>query len=241
MFQLRRPITLCSRLPPERSRAKTATTTSKLLSHEPIRRMDFPSHPDGMNYEVFPASLQVQGTVAFCINCGRTLHSASECVAPEHKRHEEQVRAARYSSPIKPLDGIGQDDQVRVISVAGAGCPSRPIVVTCGEKQMLTTLEASAPNCTEVLISIHLLLLAEQKLRHTLTLAQLKEELCRKTKYTIAARRLSQFTREYETKLTPIQKVKTISPVSVAINVDMKIDAIVVLEGHFPQGLYLCR
>ena len=38
--------------------------------------------------------------------------------------------------------------------------------------------------------------------------------------------------------------MKTIAPVPVAINlfgVDMKFDAIVVLEGHFPQGLYLGR
>ena len=109
---------------------------------------------------------------------------------------------------------------------------------------MLTTLEAPAPDCTETLISIHLLLPAEQKSRPELTLAQLKEELCRNTKYTIAARPLPHFTREDETKLAPIQKVKTISPVPVAINVDgvdMTFDAIVVLEGHFPQELYLGR
>ena len=77
-----------------------------------------------------------------------------------------------------------------------------------------------------------------------LTLAQLKEELCRNTKYMIAARQLPHFTRDDETKLAPIQKVKTISQGPVAINVDgvdMKFDAIVVLEGYFPQGLYLGR
>ena len=77
-----------------------------------------------------------------------------------------------------------------------------------------------------------------------MTLAQLKEELCRNAKYTIAARPLPNFTREDETKLAPIQKVKTFSPVPVAINVDgvdMKFDAIVVVEGYFPQGLYLIR
>ena len=44
--------------------------------------------------------------------------------------------------------------------------------------------------------------------------------------------------------MAPIQKVKTISPVPVAINVDgvdMKFDTIVVVEGYFPQGLYLGR
>ena len=165
-------------------------------------------------------------------------------MAPEHMSHEEQIRAAWYAPSPSQLDGLGQDDQVRVISIAEDGGPSRPVVVTCGEKQVLTTLEAPAPDCTETLISIHLLLLAEQKSRPTLTLTKLKEELCRNVKYTIAARPLPHFAREDETKLAPIQKVKTISPVPVAINVDgvdMKFDAIVVLEGHFPQGLYLGR
>ena len=203
-----------------------------------------PSQPHGLNYDVFPASLPTQGTVAFCINCGRTEHSASECMAPEHMSHEEQIRAAWYASSPSQFDGLGQENQVRVISIAEDGGPSRPVVVTFGEKQVLTTLEAPAPDCTETLISIHLLLSAEQKSRPTLTLTKLKEELCRNVKYTIAARPLPHFAREDETKLAPIQKVKTISPVPAAINVDgvdMKFDAIVVLEGHFPQGLYLGR
>ena len=203
-----------------------------------------PSQPHGLNYEVFPASLPTQGTVAFRINCGRTENSASECMAPEQMSHEDQIRAAWHAPAPNQFDGLGQDDQVRVISVAEAGGPSRPVVVTCGEKPVLTTLEAPAPICTETLISIHLLLSAQQKSRPALTLAQLKEELCRNVQYTIAARPLPHFAREDETKLAPIQKVKTVSPVPVAINVDvvdMKLDAIVVLEGHFPQLLYLGR
>ena len=201
-----------------------------------------PSQPYGMNHEVFPASLPVRGIVAFCINCGRTEHSASECMPPENIRQEEQVRAPWYALLTNQFDGTRQDDQVRVLSVAEAGGPSRPIVIACDEKQVLTKLEPPAQDCTETLISIHLLLPAEQNLRPTLTLAQLKENLCRNTKYTIAARPLPHFAREDETKLAPVQKVKTISTVPVAIKidgVDMKFDAIVVLEGHFPQGLYL--
>ena len=165
-------------------------------------------------------------------------------MTPEHPRQEEQVRAAWYAPQTNQFDSVTQDHQVQVISVAEAGGPSRPIIDTCGEKQVLTTLEAPAWNCTETLISVHLLLSAEQKSRPELTLSQLKEELCRNVKYIIAARPLPHFAREDETKLAPIQKVKTISPVPVAINingVDMKLDAIVVLEGRFPQGLYLGR
>ena len=203
-----------------------------------------PSQPHGINNEIHAASLPIQGTVAFCANCGCTEHSASECMTPEDPRQEEQIRAAWYAPHTNQFDGAPQDDQVKVISVAEAGGPSRPIIVNCGKKQVLTTLEAPAPNCTETLISIHLLLSAEQKSRLDLTLAQLKGELCRNTKYTIAARPLPHFAREDEIKLVPVQKVKTISPVPIAINidgVDMKFDAIVVLDGHFPQGLYVGR
>ena len=83
-------------------------------------------------------------------------------MAPENPREEEQIRAAWYALQSSQIDNTSQDDQVRVISVAEAGGPSRPIVVTCGEKQVLTTLEALVPDCTETLISIHLLLSAEQ-------------------------------------------------------------------------------
>ena len=89
-----------------------------------------------------------------------------------------------------------------------------------------------------------MLLSAEQKARPSLTLAQLKEELCRKTSPTIDSRHLPHFPSDDETKLAQIQKVKTIAPVPIAITVDgveMRFDAIVVLEGHFPQRLYLGR
>ena len=70
----------------------------------------------------------------------------------------------------------------------------------------------------------------------------MKEELCRNTNLTIASTPLPHFTRSDETKLAQVQKVKTIAPVPIAITidgVDIRFDAIVVLEGHFPQGLYL--
>ena len=154
-------------------------------------------------------------------------------MATEQMSHEEQIRAAWYAPALSQFDSLGQGDQVRVISIAEAGDHSRPVVITRGEKQVLTTLEAPAPNCTETLISIHLLLSAEQKSRPALTLAQLKDELCRNVNYTIAARPLPHFAREDETNLNPIQKFKTVYPVPVANNVggvDMQFDAIVVLE-----------
>ena len=95
------------------------------------------------------------------------------------------------------------------------------MVVTCGEKQILTTLEAQAPDWTEVLVSIHLTLLAEQKTRPNFTLAQLEGELCRNTNLTISSRPLPQFTRKDETKQAEIEKVKTIAPGHIAITVQL--------------------
>ena len=176
----------------DRARKPVQQQVNSCNTH-PTGRWTCPSQPHGLNYEVFPASLPTQGTVAFCINCGRTEHSASECMAPAHMSHEDQIRAAWYAPAPSQFDGLDEDDQVRVNPVAEAGGTSRPVLITCGEEQVLTTLEAPAPNCTETLISIHLLLSAEQKSRPTLTLAQLKEELCRNVKYTIAARPLLHF------------------------------------------------
>ena len=92
------------------------------------------------------------------------------------------------------------------------------------------------------MISIHLLLSVEQQTRPSLTLHQLKEELCRNRHLRVASRPLPQYADENLDQLTLAQKVKTIAPVPVAINidgVDMRFHAAVVLEGYFPQGLYL--
>ena len=203
-----------------------------------------PSNPHGMNNDVVPAALPARGLPTLRVNCDCTGHTASECMVPENVATEGQVEAAWYNPVTKSADFADTDDQIRVISTSEEGGPSRPVVVICGEKQIPTTLEAPEPDCTEALLSIHLLLSAEQKARPSLTLAQLKEELCHNTSLTIASRLLPHFPRDDETKLAQIQKVKTIAPVPIAITVDgvdMRFDAIVVLERHFPQGLYLGR
>ena len=231
-----------------------ADRTLKDRAHKPVPQLvtscrtnpagewSCPSNSQGMNNDVVPAALPAQAPPTLRVTFDCTGNTASECMVPGNATTEEQVKAAWYAPVANSADIIDTDDQIRVISISEEGGPSRPVVVTCGEKQILTTLEAPAPDCTETLISIHLLLSAEQKARPNLTLAQLKEELCRNTSLTIASRPLPHFTRDDETKLAQIHKVKTIAPVPIAITVDgvdMKFDAIVVLEGHFPQGLYL--
>ena len=96
---------------------------------------------------------------------------------------EEQVKAALYARVKIPAECTDSEAQVGLISVADAGGPSHPVIVICGEKEVLTTLEVPAPDCKETLISIHVLILAEQKSRTPRgpTLCQLKEKLCRNT------------------------------------------------------------
>ena len=114
-----------------------------------------PSNPRGMN-DFVHAVLTEQGTTAFRI-FGRMGHLASEYMVPENAATEEQLKAAWYATLTNSADFADADDQIGVISTLEEGGPSRPVVVTCGEKQLLTTLEAPAPDCTENLISIHLL------------------------------------------------------------------------------------
>ena len=146
---------------------------------------------------------------------------ASECVVPENAATEKQVKAARQATVTKFADFDDAEYQIRVISTPEEGGPSHPVVVTCGEKQILTTLEAPAPNWTEVLVSIHLTLSAEQKTRPNFRLAQLERELCRNTNLTISSRPLTQFTRKDETNQAEIEKVKTIARGPIAITVEL--------------------
>ena len=56
-----------------------------------------PTDPQGMNNHFSPVAVPVQGTVAFCNNCGRTGQAASECMVPESLKAEEQMRTAWYA------------------------------------------------------------------------------------------------------------------------------------------------
>ena len=104
-----------------------------------------PSNPRGMNDNMTPAALPEQGTTPFCINCGRAGHVESDCMVPENAVTEEQVQAAWYAPVTSSVDLANTEDQIRVISTSEKGGPSRHVVVTGGEKQILTTLKPQHP------------------------------------------------------------------------------------------------
>ena len=104
-----------------------------------------------MNDDIVLAALPEQGTAAFCVSCSRTGHVASERKVSENAATEEHVHAAWFAPVTNSTEFAEPDDQIRVISTWEEAGPSRPVIVTCGEKQILTTLEAPAPDCTETL------------------------------------------------------------------------------------------
>ena len=73
-----------------------------------------PSTPRGMNDDVMPAALPEQGTSAFCVNCGRICHVASDCMMPDNVATEEQAEAW-YAPVTNSADFRDAEDQIRVI------------------------------------------------------------------------------------------------------------------------------
>ena len=73
-------------------------------------------------------------------------------MAPENMQQKEHFKAAWYAPLPAQLDSVDWNDQIRVVSVAETGRQPCPVIVTCGEKQVLTTLEAPTPDCTETTI-----------------------------------------------------------------------------------------
>ena len=87
-----------------------------------------PSNLRGMNDDDVPAALPGHGTAAFCVNCGRTGHVASECMVPKNATTEEQVKAACYAPVTNSAEFADPDNQIRVISTSEERGPSRPVV-----------------------------------------------------------------------------------------------------------------
>ena len=135
-------------------------------------------------------------------------------------------------------------DQVRVISQVEAGGPSRLVVVPCAAKQILTTLEELAANGTEELLSMHFLVSRIIGTSYFDVNSVEGRAVYRKTKLQDSNESNSNFHKRRRRYVSSMEKLQTIASVPVAMNlesVDMKYDAKVVLEGHFPQRLYLGR
>ena len=131
-----------------------------------------------------------------------------------------------------------EDDRVLVLHPAELPTLTPPLTVTCGDKQVQTSLEPTTFDpLGRTLISVHLVLAAERRRRPDLTLHELWVELAANPKYKqVEVKRPEEWCAEGESKvLSSYAPV----PVNAALDgVDMRCDACVVMD-LFPPGICL--
>ena len=176
-----------------------------------------------------------------CTNCGIFEHAGVQC--GEHsqtQKHNDEfaynrcaeVESAGVAAHTVPLE----DDRVLMLHPAQPPAFHTPLTFTCGAKQVQTCLEPTTFDPQGLtLISIHLLLAAEQVRRPTLTLAKLSVELS--ILYTrVELPRPKEWYAPGES-----ETLTTYSPVPVCATMDrvnVKFEACVVVD-VFPPGLCL--
>ena len=176
-----------------------------------------------------------------CTNCGVFDHAGVQC--GEHSQTQKpndefaynrwaEVESAGVAAHTVPLE----DDRVLMLHPAQPPAFHTPLTFTCGAEQVQTCLEPTTFDPQgRTLISIHLLLAAEQVRRPTLTLAKLWVELS--ILYTrVELPRPKEWYAPGESKT-----LTTYSPVPVCATmdgVDVKFEACVVVD-VFPPGLCL--
>ena len=134
---------------------------------------------------------------------------------------------------LHPLPMTGCCCYVQLINPLNA-----PLTVTCGTKQVQTSLESTTIDPSgRTILSVHLMLASEQQIRPNLTLEKLKLELARNP----AVKKISlPLPKEWYTK-GEASTCTAYTPVPVHANIDgmdMKLDASVVVN-VFPQGVCL--
>ena len=176
-----------------------------------------------------------------CASCGLFDQAEVQCGDHSHapKPNEElaynrwaEVESAGIAAHTVPLE----DDRVLMLHPAEPPAFHTPMTFTCGAKQVQTCLEPTTFDPQgRTLISIHLLLAAEQTRRPTLTLAKLWVELSILYKRNELPRPKEWYAPGESATLT------TYSPVPVCASmdgVDMKFEACVVVD-VFPPGICL--
>ena len=178
--------------------------------------------------------------VQYCVVCGTTDHVASQCVENPVSNDLAYNRWAESEAVgiTTPAVSTVEDDRVLVLRPADQHTSSPPLMVTCGDKQVQTSMEPTSFDPQgRTLISIHLVIAAERKRRPTSTLHQLWQELaanpsCKE----IDVKRPEAWCGEGESKT-----LSSYAPVPVDATldgVDMRFDACVVID-LFSPGICL--
>ena len=176
-----------------------------------------------------------------CTNCGVFDHAEVQCGEHSHapKPNDEfaynrwaEVESAGVAPHTIPLE----DDRVLMLHPAEPPAFYTPLTLTCGAKQVQTCLEPTTFDPQgRTLISIHLMLAADQMRRPTLTLAKLWVELSILYKRVELPRPKEWYAAGESETLT------TYSPVPICATmdgVDVKFEACVVVN-VFPPGICL--
>ena len=179
--------------------------------------------------------------VQFCVNCGMIDHVASQCM---EKSVSDDLAFNRWTEAevariiTAETTHSSEDDPVLVLRPADLPILSLPLTVTCGDKQVQTSIEPTSFDPQKrTRISVHLVLAAERKQRPKQTLRELWIELAAKANCKeVNVRRPEEWCGEGESKtLSSYAPV----PVNATLDgVDMRFDACVVMD-LFPPGICL--
>ena len=209
---------------------QSACARRKLVVHRPEHILDPHSESQQGAAAAVPAPAVPVKSCTTEVSAGcPTLSIQSETSSPR----AEEKKKADATQTLSTASG-------RVLMLRPADQPTvnAPLTVTCGTKQVQTSLESTTFDPSgRTLLSVHLVLASEQQIRPDLTLEKLKLELTSNP----AVKRISlPLPKEWYTE-GEASTCTAYSPVPVHANidgVDMKFDASVVVD-VFPQGVCL--
>ena len=213
-------------------------------NRDQARKPPVAPEPDGVKVtaeDVTDGILEGYPGIRQCSNCGIFDHADAQC--SEHSNSPKpsdefaynrwaEVELAGVAAHTVPLE----EDRVLMLHLAEPPAFYTPLTITCGAKQVQTCLEPTTFDPQgRTLISIHLMLAAEQLRRPTLTLAKLWVELSLRYRRVELPRPKEWYVPGDSETLT------TYSPVPICATmdgVDVKFEACVVVD-VFPPGICL--
>ena len=204
---------------------QSACARRKLVVHRPEHILDPRSEPQQGAAAAVPAPAVPVKSCTTEVSAGcPTLSIQSETSSPR----AEEKKKTNATQTLSTASG-----RVLMLRPADQATLNAPLTVTCGTKQVQTSLESTTFDPSgRTLLSVHLVLASEQQIRPDLTLEKLKLELASNP----AVKRISlPLPKEWYTE-GEASTCTAYSPVPVHAN--MKFDASVVVD-VFPQGVCL--
>ena len=122
---------------------------------------------DHVNYWEDTVASECTGAV-FCVNCGMTEHSASQC---QNTAVQEDMAFSLWAELPQTSHATRDNEMVLMLRPAEAAHVATPLTITCETIQMQTSLEPTSFDPSgRTIMSICLLLAIEHQQRHDLTI-----------------------------------------------------------------------